>query len=110
MKIKGTKVTILTIIFLILSIYLIYSAFDYRAIKEKKWISCEEISDEEPDTIFTKDSEAYYHEGIRIFARYVSCLNDYGSDFMMYRIYEFFALVFISLTVLSWKFDNRKSI
>ncbi|MEK6846588.1 MAG: hypothetical protein AABY16_00300 [Nanoarchaeota archaeon] len=107
MKIKPSVLTVILILF---TLYFAYQTYDYYMLKEKNWLVCEEINDEEPDSSsYEEGTEEYNNEKIYIFSRWLHCRNSYDGSFVMYNIQKSFTIVFIILTILALRFDCLNS-
>ncbi|MBI4095521.1 MAG: hypothetical protein HY438_01520 [DPANN group archaeon] len=104
------KQKVLTIILILLTLYLIYQVWDWHALREEKWNSCEEIEKEIPELKFdTNINTIYSHKYERAWDSWQGCLGDYGNILMMYEIYKLLTIISIFLVLLSWRFDNLKN-
>ena len=107
---KETKISVWTIILIILSLYLLVQTILWYDIRERKWDSCEE---KEPSkgTPLTWDKNytvLYNYNSEREWDSWMSCLGDYSDSLMMFNIFRIFTIFSIGLAVISWRIDLKK--
>ena len=101
-----SKLSVLTIILIIFTIYSAYQMGNWYLDKQEKWTACENLAGKGSPLSLT--DELSFLEWYSDSQDYPRCLDSYGNQFMMYEIMKFITILSVLATILSWKFDLIK--
>lgn len=102
------KVSVWTIILILLSCYFIYQAVSFHNLRGDKWNQCEAISNDQNKPMLNLTDNLKFLEWHGQADDYSNCLDDYTFAWVWYDLYSLVALTFIVLTSLSWRIDYLK--
>lgn len=113
---EGMKISVFTIVLIVLSLWLISEAVTWNNAKKDKWNDCEAISNDKTrlslesfslndNSLNNKIRFSEWHSGAD---DYGDCLDTYTDVWIWYDISKYLALISIIFTILSWRIDKLK--